>query len=69
MGKPRFQTPAKTKIMRGKKQMLNIIWAALASLLMLSAVACDKTFDDMPGNKGTAPVRNVTSEKAQVLVR
>lgn len=68
MGKPRFQTPSKTKIMRGKKQMLNIIWAALASLLMLSAVACDKTFDDMPGNKGTTPVRNVTSEKAQVLV-
>lgn len=48
--------------------MVNNIWAALASLLMLSAVACDKTFDDMPGNKGTAPVRNVTSEKAQVLV-
>ena len=68
MGKPRFQTPAKTKIMRGKKQMLNIIWAALASLLMLSAVACDKTFDDMPGNKGTTPVRNVTSEKAQVMI-
>lgn len=68
MGKPRFQTPSKTKIMRGKKQMLNIIWAALASLLMLSAVACDKTFDDMPGNKVTTPVRNVTSEKAQVLV-
>lgn len=68
MGKPRFQTPAKTKIMRGKKQLVNNIWAALASLLMLSAVACDKTFDDMPGNKGTAPVRNVTSEKAQVLV-
>mgnify|MGYP004626750625 FL=1 len=54
--------------MRGKRQMVNNIWAALASLLMLSAVACDKTFDDMPGNKGTAPVRNVTSEKAQVLV-
>lgn len=68
MRKPRFQTPAKTKIMRGKKQLVNIIWAALASLLMLSAVACDKTFDDMPGNKGTAPVRNVTPEKAQVLV-
>lgn len=68
MGKPRFQTPAKTKIMRGKKQLVNNIWAALASLLMLSAVACDKTFDDMPGNKGTTPVRNVTSEKAQVLV-
>lgn len=68
MGKPRFQTPAKIKTMRGKKQMVNNIRAALASLLMLSAVACDKTFDDMPGNKGTAPVRNVTSEKAQVLV-
>ncbi len=68
MGKPRFQTPAKTKIMRGKKQLVNNIRTALASLLMLSAVACDKTFDDMPGNKGTAPVRNVTSEKAQVLV-
>ncbi len=68
MRKPRFQTPAKTKIMRGKKQLVNNIRAALASLLMLSAVACDKTFDDMPGNKGTAPVRNVTSEKAQVLV-
>lgn len=68
MWKLRFQTPAKTKIMRGKKQLVNIIWAVLASLLMLSAVACDKTFDDMPGNKGTAPVRNVTSEKAQVLV-
>ena len=54
--------------MRGKRQQVNIIRAALASLLMLSAVACDKTFDDMPGNKGTAPVRNVTSEKAQVLV-
>lgn len=68
MRKPRFQTPAKIKTMRGKRQQVNIIWAALASLLMLSAVACDKTFDDMPGNKGTAPVRNVTSEKAQVLV-
>ena len=68
MGKPRFQTPAKTKIMRGKKQLVNNIRTALASLLILSAVACDKTFDDMPGNKGTAPVRNVTSEKAQVLV-
>lgn len=68
MGKPRFQTPAKTKIMRGKKQLVNNIRTALASLLMLSAVACDKTFDDMPGNKGTTPVRNVTSEKAQVLV-
>ena len=68
MGKLRFQTPAKTKIMRGKKQLVNNIRTALASLLMLSAVACDKTFDDMPGNKGTAPVRNVTSEKAQVLV-
>lgn len=54
--------------MRGKKQLVNNIRTALASLLMLSAVACDKTFDDMPGNKGTAPVRNVTSEKAQVLV-
>ena len=68
MGKPRFQTPAKIKTMRGKKQMVNNIRAALASLLMLSAVACDKTFDDMPGNKGTAPVRNVTSEKAQVMI-
>lgn len=68
MGKLGFQTPAKTKIMRSKNLLVNIIWAALASLLMLSAVACDKTFDDMPGNKGTAPVRNVTSEKAQVLV-
>lgn len=68
MGKLRFQTPAKTKIMRGKKQQVNIIRAALASLLMLSAVACDKTFDDMPGNKGTTPVRDVTPEKAQVLV-
>lgn len=68
MWKLRFQTPAKIKTMRGKKQMVNNIRAALASLLMLSTVACDKTFDDMPGNKGTAPVRNVTSEKAQVLV-
>ena len=68
MGKPRFQTPAKIETMRGKRQQVNIIWAALASLLMLSAVACDKTFDDMPGNKGTAPVRDVTPEKAQVLV-
>lgn len=68
MWKLRFQTPAKIKTMRGKRQQVNIILAALASLLMLSAVACDKTFDDMPGNKGTAPVRNVTSEKAQVLV-
>lgn len=68
MWKLRFQTPAKTKIMRGKKQLVNNIRTALASLLMLSAVACDKTFDDMPGNKGTTPVRNVTSEKAQVLV-
>lgn len=68
MGKLRFRTPAKTKIMRGKKQLVNNIRTALASLLMLSTVACDKTFDDMPGNKGTAPVRNVTSEKAQVLV-
>lgn len=68
MWKLRFQTPAKIKTMRGKRQQVNIILAALALLLMLSAVACDKTFDDMPGNKGTAPVRNVTSEKAQVLV-
>ena len=68
MWKLRFQTPAKIKTMRGKKQMVNNIRTALASLLMLSAVACDKTFDDMPGNKGTAPVRNVTPEKAQVLV-
>ena len=68
MGKREFRTPAKTKIMRSKNLLVNIILAALASLLMLSAVACDKTFDDMPGNKGTAPVRNVTSEKAQVLV-
>lgn len=68
MGKRGFRTPAKTKIMRSKNLLVNIIRTALASLLMLSAVACDKTFDDMPGNKGTAPVRNVTSEKAQVLV-
>lgn len=68
MGKREFRTPAKTKIMRSKNLLVNIIRTALASLLMLSAVACDKTFDDMPGNKGTAPVRNVTSEKAQVLV-
>lgn len=68
MGKRGFRTPAKTKIMRGKKQLVNNIRAALASLLMLSAVACDKTFDDMPGNKGTAPVRNVTPEKAQVMI-
>lgn len=68
MWKRGFRTPAKTKIMRSKNLLVNIILAALASLLMLSAVACDKTFDDMPGNKGTAPVRNVTSEKAQVLV-
>lgn len=68
MGKREFRTPAKIKTMRGKRQQVNNIWAALASLLMLSAVACDKTFDDMPGNKGTSPVRNVTSEKAQVLV-
>lgn len=68
MGKLRFQTPAKTKIMRGKKQLVNNIRAALASLLMLSAVACDKTFDDMPGNKGTTPVRDVTPEKAQVMI-
>lgn len=68
MGKRGFRTPAKTKIMRSKSLLVNIIRATLASLLMLSAVACDKTFDDMPGNKGTAPVRNVTSEKAQVLV-
>lgn len=54
--------------MRGKKQMVNNIRAALASLLMLSAVACDKTFDDMPGNKGTTPVRDVTPEKAQVMI-
>ena len=68
MGKLRFQTPAKTKTMRGKRQQVNIIRTALASLLMLSAVACDKTFDDMPGNKGTAPVRDVTPEKAQVMI-
>lgn len=68
MGKRGFRTPAKIKTMRGKRQQVNIIRATLASLLMLSAVACDKTFGDMPGNKGTAPVRNVTSEKAQVLV-
>lgn len=68
MGKLRFQTPAKIKTMRGKRQQVNIIWAALASLLMLSAVACDKTFDDMPGNKGTTPVREVTPEKAQVMI-
>lgn len=68
MGKLRFQTPAKTKIMRGKKQLVNNIRAALTSLLMLSAVACDKTFDDMPGNKGTTPVRDVTPEKAQVMI-
>lgn len=68
MGKLRFQTPAKTKTMRGKRQQVNIIWTALASLLMLSAVACDKTFDDMPGNKGTTPVRDVTPEKAQVMI-
>lgn len=68
MGKREFRTPAKTKIMRSKNLLVNIILAALASLLMLSAVACDKTFDDMPGNKGTAPVRNVTSEKAQVMI-
>lgn len=68
MWKLRFQTPAKIKTMRGKKQMVNNIWAALASLLMLSAVACDKTFDDMPGNKGTTPVRDVTPEKAQVMI-
>lgn len=68
MWKLRFQTPAKIKTMRGKRQRVNIIWAALASLLMLSAVACDKTFDDMPGNKGTTPVRDVTPEKAQVMI-
>lgn len=68
MGKRGFRTPAKTKIMRGKKQLVNNIRAALASLLMLSAVACDKTFDDMPGNKGTTPVRDVTPEKAQVMI-
>ncbi len=68
MGKLRFQTPAKTKIMGSKNLLVNIIRAALASLLMLSAVACDKTFDDMPGNKGTTPVRDVTPEKAQVMI-
>lgn len=68
MWKLRFQTPAKIKTMRGKKQMVNNIRAVLASLLMLSAVACDKTFDDMPGNKGTTPVRDVTPEKAQVMI-
>ncbi len=68
MGKRGFRTPAKTKIMRSKNLLVNIIWAALASLLMLSAVACDKTFDDMPGNKGTTPVRDVTPEKAQVMI-
>lgn len=68
MGKLRFRTPAKTKIMRSKNLLVNIIRAALASLLMLSAVACDKTFDDMPGNKGTTPVRDVTPEKAQVMI-
>lgn len=68
MGKRGFRTPAKTKIMRGKKQLVNNIRAALASLLLLSAVACDKTFDDMPGNKGTTPVRDVTPEKAQVMI-
>ena len=68
MGKRGFRTPAKTKIMRSKNLLVNNIWAALASLLMLSAVACDKTFDDMPGNKGTTPVRDVTPEKAQVMI-
>lgn len=68
MWKLRFQTPAKIKTMRGKKQLVNNIRTALASLLMLSAVACDKTFDDMPGNKGTTPVRDVTPEKAQVMI-
>ena len=68
MGKLRFQTPAKIKTMRGKRQLVNNIRTALASLLMLSAVACDKTFDDMPGNKGTTPVRDVTPEKAQVMI-
>lgn len=68
MGKRGFRTPAKTKIMRSKNLLVNIIRAALASLLMLSAVACDKTFDDMPGNKGTTPVRDVTPEKAQVMI-
>lgn len=68
MGKRGFRTPAKTKIMRSKNLLVNIIRTALASLLMLSAVACDKTFDDMPGNKGTTPVRDVTPEKAQVMI-
>lgn len=68
MGKRGFRTPAKTKIMSSKNLLVNIIRAALASLLMLSAVACDKTFDDMPGNKGTTPVRDVTPEKAQVMI-
>ena len=68
MGKRGFRTPAKTKIMRSKNLLVNIIRAALASLLMLSEVACDKTFDDMPGNKGTTPVREVTPEKAQVMI-
>lgn len=68
MGKREFRTPAKTKIMRSKNLLVNIIRTALASLLMLSAVACDKTFDDMPGNKGTTPVRYVTPEKAQVMI-
>ncbi len=68
MGKRGFRTPAKTKIMRSKNLLVNNILAALASLLMLSAVACDKTFDDMPGNKGTTPVRDVTPEKAQVMI-
>ena len=68
MGERRIQTPAMTKIMRGKIHLVNIIRTALASLLMLSVVACDKTFDDMPGNKGTTPVRDVTPEKAQVMI-
>lgn len=68
MGKREFRTPAKTKILRSKNLLVNIIRTALASLLMLSAVACDKTFDDMPGNKGTTPVRDVTPEKAQVMI-
>ena len=68
MGKRGFLTPAKTKIMRSKNLLVNIIRTALVSLLMLSAVACDKTFDDMPGNKGTTPVRDVTPEKAQVMI-
>lgn len=68
MGKRGFRTPAKTKIMRSKNLLVNIIRTALASLLMLSAVACDKTFDDMPGNKGTTPVRDVSPEKAQVMI-